>query len=60
MKVRTLIRFQDSQSNTLRMTGEIFEATPKRLEQINSSQHGELVEAIEENKKEVKPKAAKK
>lgn len=52
MKVRALIRFNDLQANKFRKTDEVFEVTPKRLEELNSSQRV-LVKVIEE---EVKPK----
>ena len=50
MKVRALKLFNDLQSNKLRKVGEIFEATPKRLGELNSSRRV-LVEVIEEDKK---------
>ncbi len=51
MKVRTLRTFNDLQSNTIRNAREIFEATEKRVEQINSTSSGILVELLEEPQK---------
>lgn len=58
MKVRALILFNDLQSKKLRKAGEVFEASEKRVEQLNSTRYGALVEVIEEVKKETEPKKA--
>jgi len=59
MKVKALKLFNDLKSKKLRKAGEIFEVTPKRAEELNSSPHGVLIEVIEE-KAEAKPKNTKK
>lgn len=66
MKVKTLKLFNDLQSKKLRKVNEIFEVTANRVEKINSTPYGALVEVIEEDKKveekanPIKPKSAKK
>jgi ATP phosphoribosyltransferase regulatory subunit HisZ len=60
MKVRALTIFNDLQSNKLRYAGEIFEASEKRVEQINSTQYGALVEVIEDKKDEEVKKSTNK
>lgn len=52
MEARVLRTFNDVKGNKIRKTGEIFEVTKKRYEEINSTKHGQLVEEIKE--KEVK------
>lgn len=47
MKVKALKLFNDLKSKKLRKAGEIFEVTPKRAEELNSSPHGVLIEVIE-------------
>ena len=56
MKARTLTRFNDLKENIIREIGDVFEVTAKRVEQINSTHCGTLVEVIEEAKKETEPK----
>jgi len=51
MKVRSLMLFNDLKAKKLRKIGEEFEATAKRVEELNSTYHGFLVEVIEENKR---------
>lgn len=55
MKVRTLKLFNDLQTKKLRKVNEIFEVTAKRVDEINSTRYGTLVEVIEEDK--IKEKA---
>ncbi|CAK7084219.1 hypothetical protein [Tissierella sp.] len=54
MKVRTLIRFSDLKEKVIREVGDEFEATAKRVEEINSTRGGTLVEVIEEKPKKKK------
>ena len=56
MKVRTLILFNDLQSNKIRKIGEVFEANQKRVDELNSTSRGLFVEVIEN---EAKPKKKK-
>ena len=51
MKVGTLIRFSDLKEKVTREVGDIFEATAERVEEINSTLGGTLVEVIKEEKK---------
>jgi hypothetical protein len=51
MKVRTLRTFNDLETDTIRNAREIFEATEERVEQINSTSNGVLVEMLEEPQK---------
>ena len=57
MKVRALKLFNDLQSKKLRKSGEIFEVSAKRVEQLNSTSHGTLIEVLEEEKPIRKKKA---
>lgn len=59
MKVRTLKRFSDLKENKIRECGDEFEATAKRVDEINSTPSGALVEVIKEVKK-TKKKSTKK
>lgn len=52
MKVRALKLFNDLQSGALRMPGEEFEATKRRVSQLNAHPSGDLVEVIEKEKPE--------
>ena len=54
MKVRTLIPFNDYKK--FRKNGEEFEVTEERLEAINSTSHGNLVELIDDKVKDKNPK----
>ena len=56
MKVRTLILFNDLQSNKIRKIGEVFEANQKRVDELNSTSRGLFIEVIEN---EAKPKKKK-
>lgn len=46
MKVRTLRTFKDLKGKAIRSKGEIFEVAKKRFEEINSTEHGTLVEEV--------------
>ena len=59
MRVRTLIRFSDLNTNKVREVGDEFEVTNVRLNEINSASNSALVEVIKE-KKATKPRATKK
>lgn len=65
MRVRTLIRFNDLKENKVREANSEFEASKERVEHINSTSYGVLVEVVKEEKKEtvkentVKPKKKK-
>lgn len=56
MNVRTLIRFNDLKENKIREVNDEFEASKERVEQINSTLSGALVEAIETEKEVIKEK----
>lgn len=47
MRVRCIRRFRDTVAGTYRDEGEVFEAAPERLEEINSTRYGQLAKAIE-------------
>jgi len=49
MKVKVLRKFRDKYTKYLYKAGEILELTKERYEEINSTAHGVLVKAIEEN-----------
>ena len=46
MKVRVLRNFKDLKENKFREVNEVFEATKERVEEINSTPHGFLVEEV--------------
>ena len=46
MKVKVLRNFKDLKENKFREVNEVFEATKERVEEINSTPHGALVEGI--------------
>lgn len=46
MKCVCLKTFRDLQSNRLVHGGEVFEASAKRLEEINGTRYGELAKAV--------------
>ena len=50
MKVKALTMFNDLKAGKIRKKNEIFEATTKRAEELNSSPHGLLIEVIETKK----------
>lgn len=50
MRVRTLVRFNDLKENKVREVNSEFEASKERVEQINSTPSGALVEVIKEKK----------
>lgn len=55
MRVRTLEPFRDKRNNLkTRIKGEVFEVTPKRFKEINSTIHGIRVEELEEETKDGK------
>lgn len=47
MKVKVLRNFKDLKENKFRKANEIFEATEDRIEEINSTKYGALVEVVE-------------
>lgn len=55
MKVKVLRNFKDLKENKFRETNEVFEATKERVEEINSTPHGALVEVIEEDEEKIIP-----
>lgn len=57
MRARTLVRFNDLKENKVREVNSEFEASKERVEQINSTPCGALVEVIKEKKEtsDVKP-----
>lgn len=48
MRVRVLRTFRDLKGSAVRKKGDVFEVTKKRLKEINSTEHGALVEPVEE------------
>lgn len=46
MKVEVLRNFKDLKENKFREVNEVFEATKERVEEINSTPHGALVEEV--------------
>lgn len=50
MKVRVLEDFKNKYSKTVYRQGEIVEFSKKRIKEINSTSHGQLVEIVEEEK----------
>ena len=51
MKVKTLVRFIDLEARKTREIGDVFDVTQKRLDEINSTSYGELVEVVKGEKK---------
>ena len=49
MRVKVLKRFKDKYTKKIYEIGEIIEVTNERYEEINSTAHGVLVEAIEQD-----------
>ena len=49
MKVKVLRNFRDKYTKKLYKKGQIIEVTNERYEEINSTAHGVLVEAIEQD-----------
>lgn len=47
MRVRCIRRFRDTVAGTYRDEGEVFESTPERLKEINSTRYGQLAKQIE-------------
>ena len=47
MKVKSLTMFNVLKAGKIRKKNEIFEATTKRAEELNSSPHGVLIEVVE-------------
>lgn len=43
--------------NAVRKQGDVFEVTEKRLKEINSTEHGALVESVEEPDSEAEEEA---
>ena len=48
MKVRALRKFRDKKSGKLRTFGEVFDVSKTRMEEINSTPYGVLVEGAKE------------
>lgn len=46
VKVKVLRNFKDLKENKFREVNEVFEATKERVEEINSTPHGALVEEV--------------
>ena len=46
MKVKVLRNFKDLKENKFREVNEVFEVTKERVEEINSTPHGALVEEV--------------
>ena len=59
MRVRTLIRFSDLNTNKVREVGDEVEVTKVRLNEINSASNSTLVE-VNKEKKATKPRTTKK
>lgn len=55
MKVKVLRNFKDLKENKFREVNEVFEATKERVEEINSTPHGALIEVIKEDEKKTIP-----
>ncbi|WP_170313438.1 hypothetical protein [Lacrimispora amygdalina] len=51
MNVITLTEFRDIKAKKIRKTGEIFSATPERVEEFNSTRYGQLVKIITDAEK---------
>lgn len=47
VKVRVLRTFRNKYSKSLHKAGDLLSISPKRLEEINSTRHGQLVELVE-------------
>lgn len=48
VKVRVLRTFRNKYSKSLHKAGDLLTISPKRLEEINSTQYGQLVEPVED------------
>lgn len=48
VKVRVLRTFRNKYSKSLHKAGDLLTISPKRLEEINSTRHGQLVELVED------------
>jgi len=55
VKVKVLRNFKDLKENKFRKANEVFEATKERVEGINSTHHGSLVEVIKEDEEKTIP-----
>lgn len=53
-KVKVIVSFSDKYNKKLHKAGDILEVTKERLEEINGTKYGEIVEIPEEIKEEVK------
>lgn len=51
MNVRVLMEFRDIKAKKTRETGAVFTATPERVEELNSTRYGKLVEVVDEVEK---------
>ena len=58
MKARALKRFYDLKEKSIREVGDEFEVTAKRVDEINSTPSGTLIEVIKEKKKRKSTKKA--
>jgi hypothetical protein len=54
MTVKAIKIFMDTKEGRIRKIGEVFDVTAKRAGEINAGPHGQLVEVIEQKKKEGK------
>ena len=50
LKVKVLRKFKNKNSDTVYNVGDIAQFSKNRVEEINSTKHGKLVEVIEEKK----------
>ncbi len=51
MNVRALIEFRDIKAKKIREVGTVFAATLERVEELNSTRYGKLVELVDEVEK---------
>lgn len=53
MKVRAVTLFKDLKEGVVRKKGDTFIISKERFKEINSTQHGKLVDEVEEEQEEV-------
>ena len=58
MKARCTAPFYDKKAKTDRDIGDVFECTPARFKEINSTEFGELAEKVAERKAPAKGRRA--
>lgn len=46
MKVKALIKFKDVKANKIRDKGSVFEVTKERIQELNSTSWGTIVEEV--------------